>query len=331
MRTIGLKEVAIADLTLPHDFALLLDDPGVATKAESIESLGLIHEPLVLQRDMRVLAGRERIAAHMRLGRTTVMVKLVDCNELEAIEIEFQENIVRRHDPDEQQRLIMERLEEIEKAKEHEVDRTGRPGRPKTPRGMAREKVAAEVGVNPESIRQREYRQRKKAGKVTPKVAKPAPAKDAPKEPPVKTIGLELDAAFNAQVEATQVMLRDAANKLRTASAKLTQLRNAELTFPVGRLDRIRDQLRSVTAAVEGAYPTSLCPYCKGIEGIQQLCGACLGAGFITKDQEQSVPAELWREDLPVVLVQGTMRPLTDYLDDSSSDSSSEEDVWPLG
>lgn len=341
MRTVDHRDVKISSLLLPADWLKIVEEPEVAERAESIDKLGMIHEPVVRSPSMKLIAGRRRVASLVRLGREVATVKLVECTDEEALEIEYQENLQRRRYTDEEERALRaKRIAELKAlearetkgpAPRHPPAERSKPGRTKSSHGKAREKVAKERGVKPGSIRQQEYRERKRAAETVPTPE----AELRQLAAPVKTLGFELDQAYIAGVSAVQVLMREAGARLRQAQASLTQLRNGELGYPEARLDRLREALKSLTAEIAAAVPTSLCPFCKGLPGVQEDCQACMGAGWITAGQMAGVPPELLREDEPMVMVQGVMHYASEYMgeDDGAleleDEDEDEEDVWP--
>ena len=300
MEILGTREVKLSKLKLDGSFKGRLEAPHVADRAASIEKLGLLFEPLVRAADWRVIDGRDRIAAHMVLGRETIECKLVQCTDEECDILERVTTIERRHDPAEQAKALRELVDRYASRVQYTEDPRG-PGRPKERRTVAREQVAEQLGVTAGALKMREYRAEKAKEKLD------STRDMLPPEPPVRTFGLEVDRAFLEQAARIQQFIDDAALKLRAAQGALTMLSNAGLPFPKARLDRIRGELHDVAAKVRGARPKSLCPYCKGQDGIQEQCVACQGCGLTTDSQENGVPTELLREENPMVMANGAL------------------------
>jgi hypothetical protein len=322
MRVIGLHEVAIADITLPANFERALEGVDLESRAQSISEIGVIHEPIVRERDMILITGRQRLAAVQRLGRTTITVKLVECTDREAIELEYQENIHRKHDPKYARELMQERIallaKEAQEAQDAREASEPRPrGRPKTAHGKARDQFAGERGVLPSSVRQAERRAKLEGDKPDkPKRANAAEQHVTDKDGScIRTLHMRLSEQFLAQVKVTQGHLRSAAKSVRAARRELALLEQGDLGMSPGRIAGLLESSRQLASALEGALPSSVCPYCKAIDGLQQECTGCDGAGFIGKDQESAVPKELWRDDRPLVYVQGVQHYVSEFLD----------------
>lgn len=302
----GLKEVKIAKLKLPGDMRQRMLEPRVEQRAASIEEHGLIHKPLVRACDMLLIAGRDRVAAHMRLNRETVLVELVDCSDEELPKLEREENMQRRHDPIEQQRLMLEIVQQrTEEVLEREPGiRPSGPGRTQTARGKARRSVAVERGIEPESIRKAEYRERKaKAAELAGK------SKEDPyKVCPIRTLGMTLSETFILNVHRVLNYTTQITTLLRRAQGLATELEKSPAPFAKARLERMRDELRAVSHAWDAAKPEALCPACKGLDGLQEECVMCVTTGYITKNQAENISEELWDEEEPRVLYRGKVR-----------------------
>lgn len=291
MQVIGLKEVTLATIHLPGDFKKRLDAPHVAERAKSISSSGLIHEPLVRRKGKKweVIAGLDRVAAHFVAQKDTVSVKVVECTDEEVQRIRREENVQRRHDKEEQSRLMGELLEQYT---EEELE--AEPEKPKKARVRARERVAAELGLATETIRKKEWE---------------AEQETVPTGPPIKTLGMSLSADFSKKVALAQSYLDAAEGDLKRAQSRITTMgKELGLAFPQARLERLREEIHAQASHCRGLRPVSLCPWCKGLDGVQENCAACFGTAFITKSQEQAVPKELLDEVDPKVVVDGKVQ-----------------------
>lgn len=308
MQFIGLKAIQISKLRLPGDFGIILDQPRIEERANSIEKLGMIHEPLVRHSDLKLICGRDRVAAHIKLGRGDVMCKLIDCTDEEALELEQIENTERRHDPTEQKerRFALLRLyeEEARLAPPPANDNNKpKPGRKKTPVGHARVRYAKEKGIKPESVKKAEQRENKrKREKET-----------AP--PSVKTFGLDVDEAELKRLEQVQTFIDLALSNMTAAQGALTRIETNQLPFPPGRLQRIKTELHGMSQILKGARPASVCPHCKGVEGLQEKCTCCQALGFVTESQMHAIPAELLDEDNLMVQDGGKFKSIDDFID----------------
>ncbi|UQA57096.1 DUF5131 family protein [Polyangium aurulentum] len=103
------REVAIRDIIIPpHRKA----DPAVVHELVlSIQRLRLFH-PIILTPDLRLVAGRNRIAAFVELGRPTIAAHIDSWSKIEEELIEIDENLVRRR------LTVLERGEQLARRKE---------------------------------------------------------------------------------------------------------------------------------------------------------------------------------------------------------------------
>lgn len=293
MKILGIKPCRIDRLILPGDFAERLKRPHVVELSTSVKRYGVLASPMVRAEDRRVLYGRDRIASAVLAGLTHVDCKLVECTDEEAAEIELVENVHRRHDPstarDQLSRLIqMYARQAVDTLPEPE------PGAPlenlarKTPIGVARERVAREIGVKPESLRRRLNRTKAAQRKEVLSGERPA-------EPPcIELVGMEVTDEFLQSVSKAQMMLKAAESHANLVTAALQALDDAGVDFPKGRLERLLEEAKSLRYTLTNARPAALCPYCKGLPSVQPHCAACLQGGWISAEQARHVPRELW-------------------------------------
>jgi ParB-like chromosome segregation protein Spo0J len=305
MERFGQREMRISSLRLPGDMRQRMTQPHIRDRADSIAQVGLIHPPMVRKSTREIIAGRDRIAAHLLLERESVTVDLVECTDEEAAVLEAHENIERRHDPVEQRRLTLElvqRFTEQLATENPEKPKKGRRGRTKTLQGQARELVAKERGVTPDAVRKAEERAAKRQGADRREGAAPDSSPAAAK-PTIETWGLEPESDFLAGAAAQQRYIDDAAGKLQAAKTSLTQLGNSGLGYPNVKLQHIRKLLDEASTAIRQGRPVALCPWCKGTVDAKQACGGCGGSALMLKSQELGVPPELTdKADLRIVV-----------------------------
>jgi ParB-like chromosome segregation protein Spo0J len=282
---LGTKEVPIGKLQLPGDMASRMKKKHVKERAESIQKFGLIEPVLVRKSDMKLISGRDRTAAHMLLEEKTIVARLVDCTDEECEDLDDETNIQRRHDPAEQARLVKKRVEAEAKrllAENPALPPAGK-GKPNA-RSLAREKVAQQRGVKPDSIRRTQARHEAKERGSTP----------PPKAPSnFEAFGLQLEDSWLQEVESVRDIIDSVVQRLGQAKAGLSGLAESKLPFHSGMLQAARRDLDELSEDVKGMRPSRLCPYCKGQEKYSADCKACLGACYITKSQDQSIPAKL--------------------------------------
>lgn len=305
MNVIGFKEIAITAMKLPGDWRKVLDDPNVKHQAASIRTFTQLQEPIVRRSDMQLIAGRRRVAAHVYLGLEYVYCKLIECSDDETIAIAKVENAHREHDLGKQKEDLVELVALTTKIEEERRLSPGAAVPRKKAKSVAREIVAESIGLTPGALRQKEYReiQRRKEVQGLRK-----------QDTGIKSLGMEFDDEFKEKIDKVVQGIENAAEKLSRTATVLTQLSNLRVPLHTDRLSYIRTELATLSKALRGLRPSSLCPYCKGIEQIVSACTACLGTGYITQSQEAGVPAELWDEIDSRVVFQGKMLPLDGFL-----------------
>ena len=134
------------------------------------------------------------------------------------------------------------------------------------------------------------------------------------RRPVVQTLGMPENAAWLKQVAEIQYELTRAHDYTLKGLRALERLASAKLPFPEQRLQQLRATLAECVRMQELAWPFSLCPYCKGIAGVQEGCAACLTMGWIPKSLVSGVPDKLWDQVDRVVMVAGEARRITDML-----------------
>lgn len=304
-----LAEVSIADLQLPDDIM----HRSVDHLTSSIGELGVIQEPVVRESDKLLICGADRIAALLRLGEQRAQVKLVEVTDERVARMRVDENLRRRSMPPVD--VVEETIEELAATMEDDPRQPGKRGRIKGAKRKAREVVASKLGVQEASLRRRIERRRKRGEPPPP----PKEKKDAP--PPIKCIGMEVDRSFLSHAASIQRAVASAADTIARATAALAPLE--ELPFPSPVLQTLRGKLRTLRVEVLGWRPTSLCPYCKGLGGVQDDCAACQTKGWLPACRENGVPERLWDEQAPMVQVAGHLKAIEDV-----TEPEEEAGVW---
>lgn len=301
MNPVGLREIPLSAIRLPGDFKKRLEAPHVAERAKSITADGLIHRPLVRRvgKQWEVICGLDRVAAHFVAGKEAVDVEIRECTDEEAHRLRRVENVQRRHDPTEQSRLALELLEKF--TEEEATLEEAMPQKPKSSaRGRARKRVASELGISAETVRKKEWEEA---------------TRDKPPEIRLHALGMTLSAEFKTKVAKAAEYLDAAELDLKRAQAKLTAMANdLGITFPKPRLERLREEIHAQATHVRGLKPVSLCPWCKGLNALQEHCSACFGSGFITKNQAKAIPPELLDEAAPMVMSEGKAVSVYDFV-----------------
>lgn len=320
MIVLGFKKLRIHLLNFRGDFRDLLESPRIAERARSVARLGILSEPMVRKRDMRVIYGHDRIAAAIHCKATEVLCKLVDCTDDELREIELTENTHRRHDPDTSaealNRLLDLYQEAIEEEKRSPIANEPYPqlvkppsGRKPSSRGLARKRLAVEFGVDEKSIRKREQRHRQN------EKARLKAEAEASGYVPIALLGMEVEEDFKEKMRALRVAMDRACVHAQRTLTELATIKREQLPFDALKFSRLYEELRVASAELRAHRPTSLCPYCKGLSGVQEGCTACLQTGWINEMQSATVPKDLWIEgERAVVAVAGRYEPVSQHL-----------------
>lgn len=322
MKFLGYQVVAYRDIKFPGDWRAIQKDPATQRMRKSVGRFGILQDPIVRKADMQLVCGAHRIGADIAEGRVMGQVKYIDCTDLELEAIRRIENGDRRHDVAWGKTNYVELLDMLEKEEKVIPPKDQPPtvsGREHSPRRRAREKVAQQLGVKSESVRQAERRQKRKKEKEAKERGQ---AKQV-----IPTHGIPVNDEFTSQVVAIRAGLEEAANLLARAQGILTSLTSRDLPMHDARLQRTKDELSAVGSAIRTLAPFALCPFCKGIDALQKLCAGCATTGYITKNQADGVPQELWDEDNPVVLVDGSFRPFKEFAGKAPVDDVDEFDI----
>jgi ParB-like chromosome segregation protein Spo0J len=339
MRVLSLSDVAIGRVNLPGDLRARMNHDSVIAMAESMNAGGLINEPVVRKHDMRLIAGRDRFAAALRLGWTNMRVKLVECSDEEADLWELEENVVRRNlVGEERDKLVQKAIEARTKALTRVAqgaEERRRPGRPETAKGRARKEVAERLGIKPESVRQAEIRARKRqerkaAHEVTLLSPGLRPADNVdptpPSAPELDDFGVLLDPEFSGLLVISQQEI----DKARATVDRARQIlaKGGELTgIQARRWRRAATALDEARELVKGLRPISLCPYCKGQQELVEGCAYCEGTAIRCRAQrEDKLPEELLQRDPLMVMVNGKPEPIL-FEEDAPAEAPAEE--WP--
>lgn len=327
MKTIGIKTVSIALLSNPDEFMGRVDLPRIVERAGSIKDLGMLHEPIVRESDMRLLVGRDRVAALVKLEKKDAKVKLVECTDREAKLMEDTENLARRHDPQEQAEAMARMLAlytEQEAAKPGKRDRAGRPLGSKTAKGKARDRLAAEVGVKPEAIRRREYRAKEKERGATIKQSD-AGLPPIPTDATILLLGMDQPMAFLAQCKAIQEYLTEASGKVRGSQMILNQLRSAELPKPAALVNRLYEDTHALAVELKASKPFALCGYCKNLAGVVDECNGCSCCGWVTEAQHKATSKQFLAEgDGACVQYRGETRLVSELVNTQADEAVAE-------
>lgn len=291
-----------------------LESDDARTIAESYKHTGgqPMHQPWVreIEGGYELLTGLHRLAAfkltHDNNDDTPIEVTVVKCSNLEAQILKRVENAARRHDKNEQNVALLELVSLFEKEEEKKIrDHAERyplkkvpVGRPKSARGRARERAAEMTGITEGAVRKAEQRAKK--------------AKPKKKDWVPNTYGMELSDQFVAECRAIRTYLKDTRKRLSMAMQALDNLKRSTFDYPADQVQEVYESVLAGSERMAEIMPDALCPYCKGIQGLQESCGVCGGRGWVGKLKD--VPRELLDEETPHVVVKGEPRPVTEVL-----------------
>lgn len=316
MNVLGTKVVRLDKLQMPGDLRRRMETVNVAELEEGLKKWGkYIHDPLIRERDMRIICGRDRLAGAKKAGRDKLEVKLVDCTDEEAEELELVENLHRRHDPDEETEMRQAYLALMErKAAAAGDDKEPRgAGRRETPRGQARAALAEKLGVSKNAIEAQD--RRVAAKKEAPKEPGPSwgeeeeePEGELP--PPVELLGTEPEADWLVGVAEVQALLDQADQKMREVQAALTKLQKVAMALPEARWQRLFRAAHALAHELRASRPVSVCPYCKLVPSLRGVCTACGLQGYIVDEQTAGIPAELLNVGARLVAQRGRFIPM---------------------
>jgi transcriptional regulator with XRE-family HTH domain len=270
VKTIGIQEVRISKLVLPGYFNKLPLDTSVQDLARNIEAHGLLHEPVVVRATMRPIYGIKRIAAVSLLGRQTIDVKLVELEEGDdekairmASNVPYVSTSVQ---------VPREEFEHLFDAKLAEVVaanpgiRVSGGGRTRSAMGIAREELAAQLGVTPSTVKRRARRIANKPPQVIP-----------PPKVPLETMDLPLDPTWLAEV----AVIRGRYDLAIAATIKALAALKPLTDLPA---IAIRESLHGTLANLRQAAPRSVCQWCKCVPPVQAECARCAGLGWVGAD-----------------------------------------------
>lgn len=298
------RELAIEVLRPSERFKSLVKEPLTAALADSIKLLGQLHEPLVRRGDtFSVLHGNRRIAAAVRLGKKTVLCKLIDCTDLETAALVAQETEdcprIERHGD----RLMIQTANALERVR---LEQRANPdkrrgGRPAGPGKAAREAMAAALGLSPKALEVRQERE-KRAERTADEPKAPAAEAAAAT---ISVLGMDVDRDFLTAVLAAHEYVSTARQYAVLCQGALTRLANSGTPYPQRRATLMRTAANELSSLIAAQLPSSLCPWCKGVPRVMTQCAACAGVGIIVAQQEAQVPTELRDDARPKVSVHG--------------------------
>jgi ParB-like chromosome segregation protein Spo0J len=316
MNFIGYRLIPIASLLLPGDMRIREQAARVQALAETYAQVGTLHAPVVRwvptadrqqnHEHNRVLAGRDRIAAHMLIGSTELEVRYVECTDEEARRIELIENAHRRHDRGEQATALKALQEVLRVAEEQLIEQMGR----QPTRREVHAAAAPVLGVLPETVARKEREVKATNGKRKPTSG-------------LETWGLELDDAWHENLTKLTVAMESLAGSVTKALAASAFLQDNQLVTPAFAAN-VRQELASLSRIIRDNQPVALCPYCKGQEELQDKCGCCIGTGWVGPSKLRSAPEPLKDAKNLKVARAGELRTLSVQMNEPDDESVKE-------
>lgn len=303
MNVLRLKELRIDRLRLPGDFPKRVEEEKGKDRVRSIREHGLIHPPMVRVGTQEVVTGVSSIAALVAGGEKTVRCQLIECTDDELQILREQETLQSRKLTYEERAaaidrytLLLEKQEERRVVEERirDPEATGRFFR--RPKRVARERLAETLGVTVDTVKQREYRAKKRLREIGPF--------DGPEEA-FKRYGMELTVEFEDRLIAARMALKKVTGALQTAQRAMTLLKQAKLDLPETRTKRLAAMIDEAAKWSKACKPMGLCPYCKGVPEVCNKCLSCAGSAILFHNQIDGVLPELKNKENPVVYVQG--------------------------
>lgn len=267
MERLGTDYVIIKDLNGYDEVEARTAMARVATRAESVKELGLLHLPIVRIRDRKIVSGFDRLASCVMAGMEKAQVMLIECDDTELERIRFSENAHRRHYPGEQSDLMVKLTKAYEEAeKELEFEDPPPPeerpngGRQKTPKGRAREKVAKEMGIKPDSVRRQQTRVKQREEEKQERRDK------------LPMFGRKVDDSWLAGVELALVHVTEAHNKVKAALVAITKLSHSGTPYPNSALQKMYENLQTTANYLKDCKPVGMCPFCKHVPEVRAHC-----------------------------------------------------------
>ncbi len=302
----GERVVQLAKMNLPGDIRHRAMLPHVVQMAKEMRH-GLTPLPAIRKGAKGKWApvtenDKDIVAAHVAAQWPELRGREVSCTDLDARLMCLTEQ--RRGERDEFKAEALSA--EVERV---EADILANPKHPPTAvRGRRRSttseavrQVAKAAGLDERSLL-RAYRRRAGVDDQTEPVM--------PAGPMILDLGMPLSRDFLDKVCAVQGAVTaalDGVTRVKRAMQKLDALPYPKHAIVLADLDELSERLRKY-------WPFSLCPYCKGLSGVQEGCAACSMQGWLGEGQIDGVPDKLWDKVDRVVMVGGEAKRVADLL-----------------
>ena len=302
MKRHGHATMKISTIKAPGGIEKLRKLPEVIALVESFEATGAQPgNPLWVDKATKQLvAGRKRFAAALNAGLKSIDVLLVSGTPEELERMTLVENIRRNASTDAEIARLLElehpappqTFPEIPDEAFHDEEAEsialGLKHQSKKDKSESIEKVAKLTGKTTAAIKQAAYRDRAKKKDIDKMVQPERP------EAVIRTMALKLPLDVIEFSNERHATLTRIAEGLKAMQAEVTR----------GNCDSwnvLKEKLHDAAAQARALMPSSVCPYCKPIEGEtrkvmldqRKNCLACRGDGFLTVDAMSNVPEPL--------------------------------------
>lgn len=169
------------------------------------------------------------------------------------------------------------------------------PGRRNTVHGRAIMMVATDLGISDAEVRWAVYRD--EANKARNSLANPAKIK--------------LEEEFLQDIGIIKAEYRSCLQSVIRFKSILTRVERSERPLQKNRFASLRKAVEELGELVKGMQPEMLCPWCKGVGGVQENCVACEGSAYVCVQQMNGIPSKLPAKR--VVVIDGREVPLSKY------------------
>lgn len=267
----GFRTVKVSDIELPEDFDEAEHSPFLGDMAKSYDQTGgQPMEPIVLDSQLRLRAGRRRVAAAIKRGVKSIDAVMYDGTEEELAKLTDIENAMREHDPAARDAALA-RLVGQKIAERLPPGPRMAAGRPRTATGRAVAEVAKETGKPEGTVRRAVERSEKNEEPSSIDI-------------PLRSYGVEIPKDVQENGNDCDTGLREIRSIVRTAKRKL-----GELEQVLGRtFTRIDEGLKQAERECGAELPVALCHACKAIKAVQQQCMTCGKQGYLGHQMAES-------------------------------------------
>lgn len=289
-RHIAFKHVPIKNVVVPgdYDMAKRLKADNVNTLAASLKSHGQLQPCIVVpMEDNRYMlwAGGDRYAAALLAELDKLWVSIWEADDRGALEMQLVENCHRRHSQQEQAAARQSLIELY--GQDVEQEHPGLP--PEKAKQEVVKRVAQAMGVQPATVERAERRRRQKAVRedVEPRRAFTRT---------IDTMGIEMSLEWMEWAGKYQEPFLTALDHLQRVQMNIGRGMKAlgsDCPAKSAELMRLHDEVHAVLTKLKGAVPTSVCPYCKALDGAIDACAACGATGLVSDHQLKQAPKEL--------------------------------------